>query len=420
MSDKFSWQLTHEIAGVQLASLYAGVRSARKDDLALFKIAANSSVAAVFTQNRFAAAPVHICRQKLSAIDTTEAVYLLINAGNANAATGSTGYDSAAACTQALASITGVKDGQVLPFSTGVIGEPLDHKKILEVLPKLVDQLDGSLASWQNAARAIMTTDTLAKGLSVEINTSQGPIRIAGIAKGAGMICPNMGTMLSYVTTDAKISKVDLQKFLIQACHKSFNRITIDGDTSTNDSFVMAATGASDVDVSYGTDLGEQFSKALTALSFKLAKMIVLDGEGATKCVAIKVCAAGSQQECLDVAYAIAHSPLVKTALFASDPNWGRIVAAVGYAGIEDLDPEKVNIALYPKGDVENGFDAQKVQIVERGGRAASYLEEQGQAVFDLPEFTIEVSLGRGSFSETLITSDLSHDYVRINAEYRT
>ena len=395
----------HPVAGVKLTAVCGGIKYANRKDVVLFELAEGSNVAGVFTRNAFCAAPVTVCREHLA---TAPIRYLVINSGNANACTGEQGLRDAKATCAEIAKLTGVKTEQVLPFSTGVIGEPLPVGKIIAALPQAL--ASASEAGWTNAAAGIMTTDTRPKGYSAQFEYEGKIITVNGISKGAGMIKPNMATMLGYIATDAKISQPVLQQIAREAADKSFNRITIDGDTSTNDSCILMASGQ--VDMPEVTDASgeayETIREAIIAAHIHLAKSIVSDGEGATKFVTIAVSGGGDRNECLDVAYAVAHSPLIKTALFASDPNWGRIVAAIGYAGIADLDAKKVRVQL------------NDVLIVENGGRAATYTEAQGQAVMSQAEITISINLGRGSFTETVWTTDLSYEYVRINADYRS
>ena len=395
----------HPVAGVKLSAVCGGIKYANRKDVVLFELAEGSSVAGVFTRNAFCAAPVTVCREHLAAAPIR---YLVINSGNANACTGEQGLRDARATCEEIARLTGVKAQQVLPFSTGVIGEPLPVNKIIAALPEALAA--ATEQGWADAGAGIMTTDTRAKGFSAQIEHQGKTITVNGIAKGAGMIKPNMATMLGYIATDAKIAQPLLQQLAREAADKSFNRITIDGDTSTNDSCILIASGKADVpEVTEASgELYEKIRTTVFAAYTHLAKSIVSDGEGATKFVTIAVSGGGDRDECLDVAYAVAHSPLIKTALFASDPNWGRIVAAIGYAGLSDLDASKVRVHL------------NDVLIVEKGGRAASYTEEQGQKVMSGAEITISINLARGDFSETVWTTDLSYEYVRINADYRS
>ncbi len=393
----------HPVKGFALGIASAGIKKAGRRDLVLMRCAEGSTVAGVFTQNAFCAAPVQLCKQRLG----QPVRYLVTNTGNANAATGEPGLQAAQQVCQAVADSLQVSVEQVLPFSTGVIGEPLPVDKITAALPAAIADLRED--NWNLAGEGIMTTDTLPKGASVQFAHDGETFTVTGISKGAGMIRPNMATMLGYVATDACVAGPLLQALVKEAADLSFNRITIDGDTSTNDSFMLIATGQTGpaIDQAEG-ELYQKLRDAVCAVAMQLAQAIVRDGEGATKFVTVQVEQGGNVQECLDVAYAVAHSPLVKTALFASDPNWGRIVAAVGYAGVPGLEQEKVNVFL------------NDVCIVRAGGRAGSYTEEQGAAVMQQEEILIRIQLGRGDHSETIWTSDLSHEYVRINAEYRT
>lgn len=393
------------IRGVRLASVSAGIRYQGRDDLVLIELPDSSSCAATFTRNAFCAAPVTLARAHLAAAAPR---WLLINAGNANAGTGERGLEDAKTCCRALAELSGVAPEQVLPFSTGVIGEYLPVERIQAALPQALKRLDEG--GWEAAARAIMTTDTRPKLISRQVWLGQRRATLTGIAKGAGMIRPDMATMLAFIATDAAIAPTPLQDCLSQAVAGSFNAISIDGDTSTNDACVLAAAGTlgnAPLDDPSTPEL-VAFQQALDGLCADLARAIVADGEGATKLVSIEVSEARSPAEARQVAETIAHSPLVKTALFASDPNWGRILAAVGRAGLEGLDIDRVRIKL----------DA--VLIVSGGGRAPTYREVDGRAVMARDAFSIIVELGRGSAQTRLLTCDLSYDYVRINAEYRT
>ena len=395
----------HPVAGVKLTAVCAGIKRQNRRDVVLFELAEGSAVAGVFTKNAFCAAPVTLCKAHLAAAPIR---YLVINSGNANACTGEQGLRDAKATCEAIAQQTGVNPEQVLPFSTGVIGEPLPVAKIITAIPEAL--ANATEQGWADAGAGIMTTDTRPKGFSQQIEYQGKTITVNGIAKGAGMIKPNMATMLGYIATDAKIAQPLLQQLAREAADKSFNRITIDGDTSTNDSCILIATGQVDlpeVNKPEG-ELYEKLKDIIFAAYIHLAKSIVSDGEGATKFVTVAVSGGANRDECLDVAYAVAHSPLIKTALFASDPNWGRIVAAIGYAGVPDLDATKVRVHL------------NDVLIVENGGRAASYTEEQGQAVMKGEDIVIRINLGRGSVAETVWTTDLSYEYVRINGEYRS
>jgi glutamate N-acetyltransferase/amino-acid N-acetyltransferase len=368
-------------------------------------IVEGATVSGVFTQNAFCAAPVIIGRNHL---DSGDIRYFVINSGNANACTGEQGLADAEACCKALALQQGVETRQVIPFSTGVIGEYLPVEKIIKAVPAAL--ASQSVNGWDLAGRAIMTTDTRPKGASIQFEHDGEVISVTGIAKGAGMIRPNMATMLAYIATDAVVAQSLLDDMVKHAADLSFNRISIDGDTSTNDSCMLVATGQAGLAM-VSEPAGELYEKLLAAVTdvyCQLALAIVRDGEGATKCITIKVNGGGTKAECLQVAYAIAHSPLVKTALFASDPNWGRIICAVGYAGVHGLDASKVNVFL------------DEVCIVRSGQRAQDYTEQQGKTVVSQAEFVITVELGRGRFSDCVYTTDLSHDYVTINAEYRS
>jgi glutamate N-acetyltransferase/amino-acid N-acetyltransferase len=392
------------VPGVRLAAVAAGIRYRDRKDLVVIELADTSRGAAVFTRNAFCAAPVTIARQHLSLQPPR---FMLINSGNANAGTGKRGLEDAQASCRMLAQRAGCAPEQVLPFSTGVIGEPLPVERIDAALDGALAQL--SEHGWEQAAHAIMTTDTVAKGVSKTLQLGGHPIVVTGIAKGAGMIRPDMATMLAYIATDAKVAPDALQSCLQQAVGASFNRITVDGDTSTNDACVLVATGVSAAPLLDREHAGYQtFCEAVAEVCRRLAQLIVRDAEGATKFVSISVAGGRDVQECLQVAYTVAHSPLVKTALYASDPNWGRILAAVGRAGIADLDVDRVRIFL---GDV---------CIVRDGGRAPQYREDDGQRVMNQDEIHIRIELGRGGASETVWTSDLSDEYVRINAEYRS
>jgi len=395
----------HPVAGVKLGIAEAGIKYAQRKDLVLFELVAGSSVSGVFTLNAFCAAPVQVAKKHIQQGDIR---YLVINTGNANAGTGPQGLADAETTCQQVAEVCGVAPEQVLPFSTGVIGEPLPMDKLLAGIPLAQQSLADNL--WPETAEGIMTTDTLPKGYSQKADVNGTEITISGVSKGAGMIKPNMATMLAYVTTDAKIAQPLLDSMCRQLADKSFNRVTVDGDTSTNDSCILVATGQADMaEIESEQDAGyQQVFDALLEAFLVLSHAIVRDGEGATKFVSVEVQQADSVQEALDVAYTVAHSPLVKTALFASDANWGRILAAVGRAGVENMDLSAIDIHL------------DDVCIVENGGRAASYTEEAGSAVFEKTEFTISIRLGRGAVTETVWTTDLSHDYVTINAEYRT
>jgi glutamate N-acetyltransferase/amino-acid N-acetyltransferase len=375
----------------------AGIKKPGRKDLLVMRLAPGSTVAGVFTQNRFCAAPVILARKHLK----NEIQALVVNTGNANAGTGADGLKRATQVCEALASHLGCDTEQVLPFSTGVIMEPLPAERIVAALPKALLARD----DWRSAAEAIMTTDTVPKAFSKKVRLSKGEAHVTGIAKGAGMIRPDMATMLGFVATDAALSRKDLSSMLARVADKSFNCITVDGDTSTNDSFMLIATGQGPVIASKRDAL--KIEAAITDVARHLAQAIVRDGEGATKFVTVRVERGRNAEECRKVAYAIAHSPLVKTAFFASDPNLGRILAAAGYSGA-DIDTEKMDLYL----------DA--VLVAKNGGRHSGYREEQGVAAMKKPEFTVRVVLNRGKADATLWTCDLSFDYVKINAEYRT
>ncbi len=394
----------HPVAGVRMAAVSAGIKKVGRLDVVLFELAPGSVTAGVFTQNAFCAAPVTLCKQHLA---LTQPRYLLINTGNANAGTGEPGMNAAGQCCSALAQFAGVSAAEVLPYSTGVIGELLPAAKITAVLPEALKALQAN--AWDKVARGIMTTDTRPKACSRQLALGGKTVTITGISKGAGMIKPNMATMLGYIFTDAGLSQQAAQAVVAAAADKSFNRITIDGDTSTNDSCMLVATGQSGVRISTLSATEHKiFQDALLGVFVELATAIVKDGEGATKFVTINIEAGATAEECLQVGYTIGESPLVKTALFASDPNWGRILAAVGRAGLANLKLEQVELWL------------DEVCIVKAGARAATYTEAAGQSVLSKEEFTITVKLGRGNCNETLWTCDFSHDYVTINAEYRT
>ena len=402
---EYPFPTMHPVKGVKLTAVCAGIKKVNRRDVVLFELAEGSNVAGVFTKNAFCAAPVTVCREHLSKAPIR---YLIINSGNANACTGEQGLADAKLTCAAIAEAKGLKAEQVLPFSTGVIGEPLPVAKIVAAIPEALSKV--SETGWDDAGAGIMTTDTRAKGFSEQFEYQGKVITVNGIAKGAGMIKPNMATMLGYIATDAKISQPLLQQLARDAADKSFNRITIDGDTSTNDSCILIATGQIDLpEITSATgELYEKLRSTILAAHIHLAKSIVSDGEGATKFVTVAVSGGATRDECLDVGYAVAHSPLIKTALFASDPNWGRIVAAIGYAGLDNLDASKVVVHL------------NDVLIVKNGGRAATYTEAQGQEVMSGAEISININLNRGNFSETIWTTDLSYEYVRINADYRS
>lgn len=402
LTEKTADQLLN-IDGIQLFTARAGIKQADRTDLTLMVLSGGNTVGAVFTTNRFCAAPVHIAKSHLFDEDGVRAI--IINTGNANAGTGAQGRIDAIETCAATAEQTGCKPSQVLPFSTGVILEPLPVGKITAALPKMQP------ADWADAARAIMTTDTVPKSASREGSVGEKhTVRATGIAKGSGMIHPNMATMLSFIATDAKVSQPILQLMTQEIADETFNTITIDGDTSTNDSFVIIATGKnsqSEID-NIADPRYKQLKDLLGSLALELAQAIVRDGEGATKFITVRVENAKTRDEARQVAYAVAHSPLVKTAFFASDPNLGRLLAAIGYAGIADLDADILEMYL------------DDVLVAENGGRAASYTEEQGQAVMAKDEITVRIKLHRGQAAATVYTCDLSHEYVSINADYRS
>ncbi|SFM74182.1 bifunctional glutamate N-acetyltransferase/amino-acid acetyltransferase ArgJ [Marinobacter zhejiangensis] len=392
------------VAGVRLGIASAGIKKPGRKDLVVFELAEGSRVAGIFTTNQFCAAPVTVARQHLA---QTAPRYLLVNTGNANAGTGQQGLQDALACCSALAGEAGVVPEAVLPFSTGVIGESLPVDKLVAAMPSALADLSPS--NWSQAAEGIMTTDTRPKGATRQVQVGDQVVCISGISKGAGMIRPNMATMLGFVATDADIAPELLQTLVSELGDRSFNRITIDSDTSTNDACILVATGQNGGEQITRDSAGLPALKtALEEVFMELAHAIVRDGEGATKFVTLDVSEAATQEEALAVAYTVAHSPLVKTALFASDPNWGRILAAVGRAGVEGMDLDAIEIWL---GDV---------CLVRNGGRASDYSEERGQAVMDKEEITIRINLKRGEVREQVWTCDFSHDYVTINAEYRT
>jgi glutamate N-acetyltransferase/amino-acid N-acetyltransferase len=396
----------HPVPGVRLGIAEAGVRKAGRRDLSVVTLAEGAQVAAVFTQNRFCAAPVQVCRKHLAAGAGVRA--LVINTGNANAGTGNDGLARAEATCSALAQRLGLTPTQVLPFSTGVIMETLPVERIVAGLPAALADLAED--HWAQAAEAIMTTDTVPKAASRQVTIDGRTVTVTGISKGAGMIRPAMATMLGFVATDAAVEPALLRALVAEAANRSFNRITIDGDTSTNDSFVLIASGqAGNTPIAqFDNADGALLRDAVIAVAEQLAQAIVRDGEGATKFITVQVDGGRSAAECRQVAYSIAHSPLVKTAFFASDPNLGRILAAVGYAGIADLDQTLIALHL------------DNVPVVVRGGRNPDYREEDGQRVMKQSEITVRVSLGRGSEQATVWTCDLSYDYVKINADYRT
>ena len=400
----------YPVPGARWGITEAGIRKANRKDLAVLLLDDGASVGAVFTQNRFCAAPVQVCREYL-AKNSGQSLgirALLINTGNANAGTGADGLSRALSSCIALARELNLAPEQVLPFSTGVIMEPLPHDRIAAGLPAAL--ADAKADNWAHAAEAIMTTDTVAKAFSTRIMLGGTQVTITGISKGAGMIRPNMATMLGFMATDACVSQALMSQLATELAEGSFNRVTVDGDTSTNDSFVVIATNkAQHAPVtSLDSEAGKKLRGAMMGIARQLAQAVVRDGEGATKFITIKVEGGKAAEECRKVAYAIAHSPLVKTAFFASDPNLGRILAAVGYAGIDDLDQTRIDLYL------------DDVLVAKNGGRHPDYLEADGQRVMKQSEITVRVVLGRGQATDTVWTCDLSYDYVKINADYRS
>ena len=393
------------VAGIELGIAMAGVRKADRKDVLLMRIAPGATVAGVFTLNRFCAAPVILCKKHLASGKAPRA--MVVNTGNANAGTGEDGLKRALQVCDAVAAAMGCSAEEVLPFSTGVIMEPLPADRIVAGLPAA--KADLRAANWASAAEAIMTTDIVSKGASRKVEVGGKSVTVTGIAKGSGMIHPNMATMLGFVATDAAVPAGLLQELLQEVADESFNSITVDGDTSTNDSFLLVATGASGAKVESRSSAGyADLRSAIRDVSVELAQAIVRDGEGATKFITVKVEGGRDRDECRKIGFAIAHSPLVKTAFFASDPNLGRILAAIGYAGVADLDTSLVDLYL---GDV---------LVAAKGGRNPAYLEEDGNAVMKQAEITVRVVLNRGAANATLWTCDFSFDYVKINAEYRT
>jgi glutamate N-acetyltransferase/amino-acid N-acetyltransferase len=401
------------IAGVRIGITEAGVRKANRKDLTVILLDEGATVAGVFTKNRFCAAPVQICREHLRLSQTSTLLLtgiraMVINTGNANAGTGEDGLNRAQSTCKALAQKIGINAQQVLPFSTGVIMETLPSERIIAGLDAAI--ADAKADNWFNAAQAIMTTDTVPKAFSKQVQIGGATVSITGISKGAGMIRPNMATMLGFMATDACIAPAVMQQLATELAQESFNCITVDGDTSTNDSFVVIASNKaqhSPIQALSSTD-GQILKSAMLEVAQQLAHAIVRDGEGATKFISIKVNGGKTNEECRQVAYAIAHSPLVKTAFFASDPNLGRILAAVGYAGIEDLDQTKIELYL------------DNVHVATKGGRNPTYQEADGQAVMKQSDITVRVDLGRGACAQTVWTCDLSEEYVKINADYRS
>jgi glutamate N-acetyltransferase/amino-acid N-acetyltransferase len=397
------------VNGVTLGVAEANIRRPGRKDLLVMRLDDGARVAGVFTQNRFCAAPVVVARQHLSMLDPDKSVQaLVVNTGCANAGTGKDGLKHARETCAALAKLMGCTSAQVLPFSTGVIMEPLPVDKIVVGLPQCLADLKP--ANWLHAAQAIMTTDTVPKVVSRQFDVGGATITVNGIAKGAGMIRPNMATMLGYVATDARVSLPLVKRAVAFAAQRSFNCITVDGDTSTNDSFILIATGRAAMPEISSAERAEYaaFRDAVTAVALELAQAIIRDGEGATKFITVRIDGGKTTDECSKVAYSIAHSPLTKTAFFASDPNLGRILAAVGYAGIDDLDADRIDLYL------------DDVLVAKNGGRFSGYQEADGQRVMKQAEITVRVVLNRGAASATVWTCDLSHDYVSINADYRS
>ncbi len=396
----------HPIPGLRIGIAEAGVRKANRKDLTVVLMDEGASVAGVFTRNRFCAAPVQICREHLAAGPAIRA--MVINTGNANAGTGEDGLARARSTCAALARLTGLAPVQILPFSTGVIMEPLPNDRIEAGLPSAL--ADAREDNWLRAAEGIMTTDTVPKAFSRQLLVGGAIVHVTGISKGAGMIRPNMATMLGFMATDARVSPTLMQQLALDLAEGSFNRVTVDGDTSTNDSFVVIATNKAEhpTITSWDSPDGAALKAGMLEVARLLAQAIVRDGEGATKFITVRVEGGKTAEECRKVAYAIAHSPLVKTAFFASDPNLGRILAAVGYAGIDDLDQTGIDLFL------------DDVHVACRGGRNPAYREEDGQRVMKQSEITVRVLLGRGSATDTVWTCDFSHDYVSINADYRS
>lgn len=403
----------HVIAGIRIGVAEAGIRKAGRKDLCVFLLDEGASVSGVFTKNRFFAAPVQVCREHLGLTATGAGVKpsiraLVINTGNANAGTGADGLNRSRQTCESAAHLLGLHGNRVLPFSTGVIMESLPVERISAGLPAAI--ANAKADNWLNAAQAIMTTDTVPKAFSARIQIGGKQVNITGISKGAGMIRPNMATMLGFIATDACVAPALMQQLAGELADGSFNRITVDGDTSTNDSFIVIASnqaGHGEIQSLDGAE-GAKLKAAMLSVSLKLAQAIVRDGEGATKFITVQVGGGKDTGECRKVAYAIAHSPLVKTAFFASDPNLGRILAAVGYAGIDDLDQTRIELFL------------DDVHVATKGGRNPGYLEAEGQGVMKKREILVRVELGRGNATDTVWTCDLSHDYVTINADYRS
>ena len=393
------------VAGFEMGYAQAGIKKPGRKDVLVMRLAEGATVAGVFTTNRFCAAPVQVAKKHLAGTKPIRA--LVINTGNANAGTGEAGLANAHATCDSLAKLLGCDAQQILPFSTGVILEPLPVEKLIAGLPAAIANLQTD--NWLHAAEAIMTTDTQPKAASRSVMIAGKRVTLTGISKGAGMIKPNMATMLGYIACDAAVPQPLLEELVRYAANQSFNCITIDGDTSTNDSFILTATGAGELHI-HDTASAEYAAlrDVITELAQELAQMIVRDGEGATKFITIKIEQGQSEEECKKIAYAIGHSPLVKTAFFASDPNLGRILAAIGYAGVHDLDVSMLNLYL------------DEVWVAKNGGRNPDYREEQGQRVMQQSEITVRVTLARGTAHATIWTCDLSHDYVSINADYRS
>ncbi|MBM3393103.1 MAG: bifunctional glutamate N-acetyltransferase/amino-acid acetyltransferase ArgJ [Betaproteobacteria bacterium] len=393
------------VAGVRLGVTEAGIRKANRKDLLVIELAPGTLVGGVFTRNRFCAAPVTLTKRHLASGKAMRA--LVINTGNANAGTGADGLARAGRVCDALAQIMGVEGDQVLPFSTGVILEPLPVDRVVAGLPAALAGL--AAENWAQAAQAIMTTDTVAKAASVVVELGGRSVTLTGISKGSGMIHPDMATMLAFVATDAGLSQACLDDALRQSCDQSFNCVTVDGDTSTNDSFMLMATGRAGVTIdSIHSSEYARFTQALNEVCIKLAQAMARDGEGASKFITLTIEGGRSRDECRKIGFAIAHSPLVKTAFFASDPNLGRILAAIGYAGVDDLDVDQLELYL------------DDVRVAVQGGRDPDYREENGQKILKQPEIEVRVVLHRGAARAQIWTCDLSHDYVKINAEYRT
>ncbi|MES2900981.1 MAG: bifunctional glutamate N-acetyltransferase/amino-acid acetyltransferase ArgJ [Pseudomonadota bacterium] len=397
------------VNGIEIGYAQAGIKKPNRKDVLVMKLAEGATVAGVFTKNRFCAAPVQVSQANLAAVAAGGAPIraLVVNTGNANAGTGETGLANARATCAALAGLLGCAPEQILPFSTGVILEPLPVEKIVAGLPAAIENL--KLDNWFNAAEAIMTTDTQPKAASRTVDICGHAVTMTGISKGAGMIKPNMATMLGYLAIDAKVAQPVLDELVRHAADHSFNCITIDGDTSTNDSFMLIATGTGSLAIANtdSTEYGE-LKAAVTDIARNLAQQIIRDGEGATKFITVSVDEGANVEECRKIAYSIAHSPLVKTAFFASDPNLGRILAAIGYAGVDDLDVTKLDMYL------------DDVWVAKNGGRNPDYQEADGQRVMKQSEITVRVKLARGSATATVWTCDLSHEYVTINADYRS